>query len=262
MKGMFKIVLACLVLAGCGGHTFDASSQESREKSVQRMKDALPEGERARFERAVGIVAMDGLTLGDLGEGTTSLDTALGKLDGKTAAEIMKEADAIVAAREAKERQQALQEIAELEHKRRAAEQAKVELAKFTVNRSRFHLREDRYSIRPDPVIELALTNGTAQAVARVFATGTIASPGRSIPWLKEDFNFSVSGGIEPGEDYETSLNPNMFSDWGNVRPPADAVFTVTIVELHNGEGEAFLSARGLSEYESERLDELKARFN
>lgn len=259
MKKLGLVIGLSTLLAACGAPTLDATSEESRKSSIERMKQALPDGERGRFERAVMIVAMDGLSIADSGG---SVDAALVTLDGKTAEEIMSEADSIVAAREAREREQALQEIAELEQKVRDAEAAREQLEKFAVNRSRFHLERDRYSVRPEPIIELSLTNGTDQAVGRVFAVGTIASPGRSIPWLKEDFNFSVSGGIEPGEDYQTRLNPNMFSDWGQVRPPADAVFTVEIVELENGEGEPFLSARGLGEFDQRRLIELKEQFN
>ena len=32
-------------------------------------------------------------------------------------------------------------------------------------------------------------------------------SPGRSVPWLKEDFNYTIPGGLEPGEgSYVDSL--------------------------------------------------------
>lgn len=261
MRNVVLVGALSVLLAACGGPKFDASSEESRKESVERMKQALPEGERGRFERAVTIVAMDGLGLEDLADGGGSLDAALASLDGKSAEEIMQEADAIIAAREAREREQALQEIAELEQRVRDAEAAKQELAKFTINRSRFHLQYDRYSVRPEPILELSMTNGTDQAVGRVFAVGTIASPGRTIPWLIEDFNFSVSGGIEPGEEYETRLNPNMFSEWGKVRPPSDAVFTVEVVELEKGDGERFLSIIGLREFEQERLQQLKDQF-
>lgn len=262
MKKTGLIIAFAALLAACGDPTFDGTSEESRKASIERMKQALPDGKRGRFERAITIVAMDGLSIADLADSSGSVDAALGTLEGKTAEEIMREADSIVAAREAREREQALQEIAELEQKVRDAETAREELGKFVVNRSRFYLERDRYSIRPEPIIDLSMTNGTDQAVGRVFAVGTIASPGRSIPWLKEDFKFSVSGGIEPGENYETRLNPNMFSDWGQVRPPADAVFTVEIVELENGEGERFLSVRGLDEVDQRRLSELKEQFN
>ena len=112
MKKLGLIIVLSALLAACGAPTLDATSEESRKSSIERMKQALPDGERGRFERAVMIVAMDGLSIADSGG---SVDAALVTLDGKTAEEIMSEADSIVAAREAREREQALQEIAELE---------------------------------------------------------------------------------------------------------------------------------------------------
>src|SRR5690606_35253859 len=163
--------------------------------------------------------------------------------------------------REAKEREQALQEIAELEKKQQKAKSDAEALKKFEVLRSRFSQHYDRYSIRAQPRIDLSLKNGTDHAVARVFALGTIATPGRTVPWLKEEFNFSISGGVEPGETYNTVLEPNMFSDWGKIDPPADAIFTVEIVELEGNDDIALLSSRSFSEFDQERLEELKKSF-
>lgn len=82
------------------------------------------------------------------------------------------------------------------------------------------------------------------------------------MPWLKDEFNFSVSGGIEPGETYDTVLEPNMFSDWGKVEPPADAIFTVEIVELSGNDDAILLSSKSFSESDRERLAKLKKSFN
>lgn len=253
------VILALLLGAGCA-KTFDGSTEESRKASIEAMRDALPEDQKEKFSRALMLVTMDGLSLPEMAN-ENMLEGRMSRLDGKTAAEIMTEADAIVAAREAKEREQALQEIAELEKKQARALADAEALKKFEVVRSRFTQEVDRYSIRPQPRIALSLKNGTEHAVARIFAHGTLATPGRSVPWLSEDFNFSVSGGIEPGETYDTVLEPNMFSDWGKVDPPADAVFTVKIVELAGNEDSTLLSSRSFSESDRERLAELKKSF-
>lgn len=123
MKEAFTIALTCLLLAGCGGPVFDASSQESREQSVQRMMDALPEEDHGRLTSAINLVGMEGVTLDELEQGTDWLDGAFDRLDGKTAAQLMKEGDVIIAGKVARLREQALQEIVELERKRTDAGQ-------------------------------------------------------------------------------------------------------------------------------------------
>ena len=253
------LVLAVLLATGCT-KKFDASSEESQRSSSQSMRESLPEDQREKFDRSLMIVMLNGLSLLEMGDVET-LKGRVHKLDGKTAQEIMAEADAIVAEKDARERAQALQEIDELEKKKAKAASDAQELKKFEVTRSRFFQENEEYSIRPKPIMEISVRNGTPYPVARVFAVGTIATPGRSIPWIRKDFNFSVAGGVEPGETHDAVLSPNMFSEWGEVSAPADAIFTVEIVELE-GPGEVkVLSSESFSEYDSERLIELKKKF-
>jgi hypothetical protein len=103
--------------------------------------------------------------------------------------------------------------------------------------------------------------NGTDKAVARAYFEGTIASPDRSVPWHKDTFNYSISGGLEPGEQATWNLAPNMFSDWGKIDAPSDAVFTVTVERLDGADGEPIYSTTEFGEYERERLEQLKKEY-
>ena len=111
------------------------------------------------------------------------------------------------------------------------------------------------------PIIELTVKNGTSEAVSRAYFEGTLASPKRSVPWHKDTFNYGISGGLEPGEEASWSLAPNMFSDWGKIDAPKDAVFTVTVEQLDGPDGEPIYSTRAFSEHDQERLDELKKEY-
>ena len=111
------------------------------------------------------------------------------------------------------------------------------------------------------PSIQLTVRNGTSFPVSRAYFEGTIASPDRSVPWHQDTFNYSISGGIEPGEDATWNLAPNIFSDWGKVDAPADSIFTVTVERLDGPDGETLYSVRGLGEREIERLAELKSKY-
>lgn len=80
--------------------------------------------------------------------------------------------------------------------------------------------------------IDLTITNRSKQAVTRVFFRGVLRSPERSVPWAEGDFNFSISGGLEPGETGEYSLSPNMLSGLHNVKAPSNADLEVTIMDV------------------------------
>ena len=87
-------------------------------------------------------------------------------------------------------REQALQEIVELEAELQATEKDKQELAKFEVVKSRFYKYKGEYDYKAKPIIELKVKNGTAHPISRIYCNGVLASPGRSIPWLEEQFNY------------------------------------------------------------------------
>lgn len=259
------IVVGVLLIAGCAKPTIDASSYEALQASMKEVRQSLPENKRSEFDRAVAQLTMNGF--GDVmkaafsGEAVDADGIVRMSLNGKTGEEVIAAAAALTAQREAKQREQALEEIRELRAKQASAEQARVELTNFQVLRSRFYQRKERYG-RPQPVIELRVKNGTAHPVSRAYFVGTAATPGRAIPWIKEDFNFEIAGGLEPGEEKAWTLEPNMFSDWGRAEVPADAVFTVEVVKLDGADGEVLFSARAFDERDQRRLKSLLEKYS
>lgn len=258
-------ILLLVLLSGCSDPKLDASTDESMKNSSQRVREKLPESKRAEFDEALQILAFSQIDLKEIfaggANGANGMQEKIrASLDGRTADEVIAAAAKIKAERLARERTQAIAEIKELEAKRSASERSKEELKKFEVVRSRFYQRPRQFVGR-EPVIELSVRNGTASPVSRAYFEGTIASPGRSVPWLKDTFNYSISGGLEPGEKADWKLAPNMFSDWGKVEVPDDAVFTVTVERLDGPNGEAIYSTRDFGDAERKRLAELKAKY-
>ena len=258
------VALLTLAMAGCSKPTIDASSDESMKASAQKVRESLPGAKRAEFDEAVRILAFSQIDLAAImagGASSASVEAKMkGALDGKTAEEVIAQAAQVKAERQARAREQALAEIQELEKKRVDAEKSREELKKFAVLRSRFHVQEQRF-MGKQPIIEITVKNGTNSPVSRAYFNGVIASPNRSVPWLKDDFNYSIKGGLEPGEEASWSLAPNMFSDWGKVEAPADAVFTVTVERLDGPDGETLFSTRGFDEDDGKRLAELKSKY-
>ena len=113
-------------------------------------------------------------------------------------------------------------------------------LEKFEVKRSRFYKRKKgKYYITEEPIVELTVHNGTDAAISRVYFKGTLASPNRSVPWLQDDINYGISGGLEPGETITWYLAPNMFSNWSTVKSPKwpgviFSTFFLSIYPAHN----------------------------
>ena len=266
---MCRSFLAALVcafpLTACQQPTIDGSSDDAFEESIQEVRASLPTERQAALDAALMVIGMDGLDLGTLfsqaasGVPTDPVGGLRERLDGRTATEVLEMYDSVQAVAKERAREQALQEIAELREQREASDAAKVGLADIEVTRSRFYLREQQFG-GPEPIIELTVHNGTEHAVSRAYFQGRLATPGRSVAWLDESFNYSVSGGLEPGETASWSLAPNMFSEWGRVGSIPGAVFTVTVVRVDGADGEALFHV-DFDEDDQERLDELEREW-
>jgi len=289
---------AALVFSGCGEKRIDTSNEERMKKSIKDVRASLPAADQEKFDESLTAVTTSKFNADDVFSGNTAglMAKVEQSLEGKTAREIIAEGQVIIAKRRveeaeqrakeearriqeekeaearrikeqqeaeerrAREMQQAQAEIAELTQKKQRAEEAKIELGKFKVTRSRFYRRKNDIGIN-ESIIELALTNDTGVAVSRTYFVGTLASPGRSIPWLKEDFNYTFPGGMEPGESKELKLAPNMFSKWGRVDSPADAILTAEVVRVDGPDGKAAFDSEAFTEDDAKRLAELQQKF-
>lgn len=98
------------------------------------------------------------------------------------------------------------------------------------------------------------MTNGTSKPISRAFFRGVLATPERSVPWLEEDFNYSISGGIEPGETAVWSLQPGYGGGWRSVEIKPDAIFEVSVSDLFDHEGKSITEAEKFSDGDAKRL--------
>lgn len=259
-----------IIISGCDivfpEPTIDTSTDEIRIQSSQKVRESLSEPEQVKFDEAIQILAINKISKRILSGGVFARGGSLERemtnpLHGKTAQQIISEAEQIKIEREARERKQALEEIKELEEKRINAETSLEELKKFEVIRSRFYQREEKYTGKK-PIIEITVKNGTNKSVSLVSFEGTIASPGRSVPWHKDTFSYSIPGGLETGEEQSWTMAPNRFSGWGNVDAPADAVFTVTVETIVGADGEVLYSTKDFTKRDKARLSKLKNKYN
>ena len=266
MKKVMAALAIVLSLSSCDKPKIDTSSDESMKTSIQKVRESLPENQRTAYDSALKVVALNHLNFTDLMQAGMTKNTSgieaqmKSELSGKTGEEIISYAETIRKERAEREQTQALQEISELLQKQKTAESSLKELEAFKVSRSRFYFEKKNYG-RDQPIIELSVENGINKAIARAYFKGVIASPGREVPWFTDTFNYQISGGLEPGEKAEWNLAPNMFSDWGKVNAPSDAVFTVTVIRVDDAQGNPVFGDAEFSERDAKRLAELQAKY-
>jgi len=176
-------------------------------------------------------------------------------VNGKSPREIIALANAKVAERAKEELKSVTAEIATLEKNKVEAGKAQALLGQIVVTKTRYYWGGSRYY--PEPLLDLTVTNNTGMALSRLYFHGIVSTPGRSIPWIEESFNYTVPGGIEPGETKRLQLAPNRFSKWGarETQGRTDLVFTVTAVNADNAEKKQI--AAEFDKSDAERLAKL-----
>lgn len=260
------IVLAALLLAGCTGPLdtkLDASSQDAYTRSINAIKAKLAPEETKKFEEALRVVAFstiptEGGLIGMIAamkDPEKAIANMLSTVNGKTPREIIALANAKVAERAKEELKSVIAEIATLEKNKAEAGKAQAVLALITVTSPRYYWGGSEYYRTPR--IELTVTNNTGMALSRLYFHGIVSTPGRTIPWIEESFNYTVPGGIEHGETTRLLLAPNRYSKWGagETQGRTDLVFTVTAVNADNAEKKPI--AAEFDKDDAERLTKL-----
>jgi hypothetical protein len=243
MFGKKQLAIACfaLILVGCTqplDMRIDGSSQETYEKSLKVIRAKLTPEETVKFDEALKVVVFSEMIPsqgGLLGLMTAFNDPdkiqakMLAAVNGKTPRELITQADAKIKEQAKEELKSVTSEIAELEKRKAGAEKAAGLLSKIVVTDARFFWSS---GYLPQPVLAFKVANSTGVPLSRLYFHGVVSTPGRKIPWVEDEFNYEVSGGLENGESKSLTLSPNMFSNWGksDTQGRNDLVFTVKVV--------------------------------
>lgn len=294
MKNILLTLLIMVFITGCKEKKVDSSSDEKFTKSLEAVVISLNAEKKKSFEDAIEIIVLSGI--GNIFQASVDPNGIQrrfkAQLDEKTADEIIAYANRINAERQEEERKAAIEmaereaqrtkakqeeelkqaaieivetqkKIAELEAKKKKAELDKEELKKLKVLRSQFYFQKDIFMEKP--VIQLEVKNETTYAISCAYFVGVLATPGRSVPWVKSSINYKIPGGLEPGEHAIWRLAPNMFGDWGDTpKDRNDMVLTVTVRSIEGADEKAIFDSEfsQLDELQlqelSERLEELK----
>ena len=278
---MFKLLISSLtitlLLIGCGTPRIDASSDEKIKDSIQKIKSSLPIEKQKEFEEALQFIIFSQINLKDIlimkqNEINFTNDIKI-ILNNKSADEVIQEATRmhdikvkeekkINEARIKEERKMALSKIKDLEEKKINAKKSEELLKNIEILSLSFEQKTIPYSNFREPIIKIKIKNSTEKVISRIYFEGTVKSLGREIPWIKESFNYSVPGGFESGEIVNWSLSPNMFSKWGNIETPKDAILEVKVQQIDGADEKEIASIRTFTKEDEKELQALKSKYN
>lgn len=291
MRIIILLICASALMGACSEKVLDGSSPEALAASMNKFQQQMDPGEYEAFEQAVELIVRDFAAartqttdpfllfpLSDVA------DTLSGAVNGLSVAEVLEKAALIeervelelaeieenlerLAAEQALERaarreadiSEIQSELVNLENQLKTVD---MEIDQQTVLASRasliqvtsaaFRYRESR--TRREPLVELSLLNNSNTALSRLYFHGVLATPGRSVPWVDEDFNYSIPGGIEPGEPFDVTLAPSMFSEWSQApHDRQDMILTVSVYKAEDAAGEIFINTRPGNQLQSQK---------
>jgi hypothetical protein len=121
-------------------------------------------------------------------------------------------------------------------------------LAAVEVESASYYWR--RSGFLAQPVIEFSVYNAGKVPISRVYFSGALTSPNRSIPWVKQGFVRYFKGGLEPREKQRLTLEPRA-SDWNDMqlKDLSNAELKVVVTNFEDANGEKAIAA------DSESLD-------
>jgi hypothetical protein len=202
-----------LALSGCGGPpVLDPSSGEKLRQSLAEMREPLVPDERARLDEALRYLVGNAEPPA-VGEASAESELVLDiyrPLEGRTVDGIVAEAY--------RTRLHEVQEIVRgLEAEREAATTSSPLIDAFRLGQARVFKRHVDYL--EWPVIELKVENGTDRRVDLVRLRGALLLPAEPEPWLEEEFDQVILGGLAPGERTQWRIDPEQ-QEWERVIDP------------------------------------------
>jgi hypothetical protein len=109
----------------------------------------------------------------------------------------------------------------------RASGDAVSPLSRITISDPIFALNVDR------PTFSFTVSNQSNVAIKKIFFTATLQSPNRSVPWAEDNYPYSISGGIEPGETQKLDVRVSGFSVFGQLSKEVEQSSVLKIVLHH-----------------------------
>jgi hypothetical protein len=242
MKRLSIAILCCFLLAGCVfDPVFDTSSWEAYQRSSVAIRAKLGNDDLRRLDIALKYLTMESMPRiefngpllsnaslrGNLVNPIVVLGLLGPRIKGKSASALIKDLsirlDAEILQTEA--RLQSVESVSEA----------------VEVSSSGYYWKKSGYL--EQPVIEFSVRNGGKSAISRIYFRLALTSPGRSIPWAKQDFVQTFKGGLEPREKQQLNLQPRT-AEWSDpqLKVLPNAELKVTVVNFEDATGEKVIA--------------------
>jgi hypothetical protein len=232
---------------GCGPTTLETSSVEKLEKSLTVLREQGEIEQRERLDEALQYLVGEEAVLEDEAEDPSHPELVLAlyqPLKGMTA-------EGIIAEAMRKRLDEVQSAVTELEQARVGSDEARAELDRFKLEKSRVYKRNRGFL--EWPVIEFKAENNTDDVIWLIHFRAALMRPGYAEPWLVETFDQLVLNGLAPEDRDLWRIEPEQ-QEWVSlIDPHPDFRFTLEIMRLE-GLGGTVIAGTEWGDIEEVRL--------
>lgn len=233
-------------VSGCGPVTLETSSVEKLESSLATLREEAELEQRRLFDQALEYLVGSAATI-SAEDGSAHPELVLAvyePLSGMTA-------DGIIAEARRRRLDEVRAAVATLEQQKTGSDEARAELEKFRLVKSRVY--KINRGFLEWPVIEFKAENGTDSTVWLIRFRAALLQPGEDEPWLVEEFDHVVLNGLAPGEGDLWRIEPEQ-QEWVQlIDPHPDFTFSLEIMRLE-GLGGTEIAGTAWGDIEEMRL--------
>ncbi len=111
------------------------------------------------------------------------------------------------------------------------------EIAKIKVYNPKVRVITGRYAWENKTILSFDVENGTNEPISNIAFHAVLTSEGREIPWIEDRFNYDFAGGLNSKERQHLDLEPNMFSEWGQLKPRNDYKLSLKVISVRGAGG-------------------------
>lgn len=257
-------------LATCKTSLDAVVAKASRSSDSARFKLAMMElriGELQTLTNTLGDALTSGRTTSRKAVPEPALDSAATQatlcaaVNKLSAAKIMERAGTLGGAiKDSLDNQRAHAYLAALRAAHARATVARDSISAFRVVKAAFTQRDGTVGL--ETAITLTVENGTKHAVSGGFFSAVATTPGAAAPWLDQEFNYTVRGGIARGATATWRIVANRLTPaWGDVLIPREAQIVVTPIKLFSASGEQLWGGAEFTKADQAEMDRLAAKY-
>jgi hypothetical protein len=242
MKRLSLAIVCCFLLAGCiFDPVFDTSSWDAYQRSSAAIRARLGNDDLRRLDIALKYLVAESTPRIEAGGPMLSNvavrsnlfnpDAVLARLapriNGRSAAALIKDLS--------------IRLDAEIEQTAAMLQTVENVSSAVEISAPSYYWKKSGYL--EQPVIEFTIRNNGKSAISRAYFRLALTSPGRSIPWARQEFVQTFKGGLEPREKQQLTLQPRT-AEWSDpqLKVLPNAELRVTVVNFEDATGEKVIA--------------------